>query len=504
MDDMILEMENIGMVFPGVRALDNVTFGVRRGEIHALVGENGAGKSTLMKILSGVYPAGSYEGEVRIDGNTCHFTGIREAEKAGVAIIHQELAQVKMLSVMENILLGNEIARLGVIDWDQSLARVESALSRVELDVPPDREIKHLGVGEQQLVEIAKAFTKNARILILDEPTAALSDTEAQRLLAILTGLKDEGVTCIYISHRLEEVLAIADRTTVLRDGKTVGTYERQELTKDSLIARMVGREMTDLYPRRQPAIGEPCLTLEDWEVVDEGSGRSLHDMVFTLHQGEVLGLAGLVGAGRSELVMSLFNCWGKKLRGKVVLLGRSLEITSPQDAISAGICLASEDRKRYGLIISSDVRTNTTLSALDKVSHHGLIDFDEEIGQAEKYVRELTIKTPSIEQIVGNLSGGNQQKVVLAKCLMTGPSAVILDEPTRGVDVGAKYEIYTIINELAAKGVGVLVISSDLPELLGICDRILVMHEGRFTGDVPIQEATQENIMACAVGMNL
>lgn len=502
MAEYILELCAITKEFPGVKALDGVDCHVRQAEIHGLVGENGAGKSTLMKVLSGVYPAGSYTGEIRIEDQTRRFQNIKESEAAGVAIIHQELSLVKELDVCENILLGNETQRFGIMDWDAGYRKVEAALKRVGLAVSPAQQVKYLGVGEQQLVEIAKALSKNARILILDEPTAALSDTEARRLLIILNELRTAGVTCIYISHRLEEVLEITDRVTVLRDGRTVCTLDTPGLDKDTLIRRMVGRELTQLYPRRERERGEMLFEVEGWTVADADTGRSIGPLGFQIRRGEILGLAGLVGAGRSEFVMSLFGAWGGKPRGVARLHGQTLALGSPQEAIRAGLGLATEDRKRYGLVLPQDIRSNITLASLRRVARHGVLDRDAEIRVAENFRRDLTIKAPTVTEIVGHLSGGNQQKVVLAKWLMTEPRVLILDEPTRGIDVGAKAEIYGLINDIVDQGVAVLLISSDLPELLGVCDRILVMHNGRLTGDLERSEATQEAIMRCAVGV--
>jgi len=501
MSDYILEMQGIIKEFPGVRALDNVTFSVRRGEIPALGGENGAGKSTLMKVLSGLYPWGSYQGQIRVDGREQQFRGIRDSERAGVAIIYQELALIKQLSVAENICLGHEIVRHGMVDWDQTYIKAKQALTMVGLAVNPALPLVHLGVGEQQLVEIAKALAKNARILILDEPTAALAEGEAANLLKILKGLREQGVTCIYISHRLKEVFDIADRITVLRDGRTIATHDKRDLNEDKLIALMVGRDLTNIYPWKSRTPGAELLELRHWTVYDPSINRTIADVSFTLRRGEILGIAGLVGAGRTDLVMSLFHVWGRVAGGEIRLEGRPLQLKSASDAIAAGLSLASEDRKRYGLILMQDIRRNTSLASLAKISRWRVVNENEEVRAAEKYTQDLRIKTPSIEQKTMNLSGGNQQKVVLGKWLMTMPKVLILDEPTRGIDVGAKVEIYHIINDLVDQGVGVILISSELPEVLGMSDRILVMHEGRFTGELKREEATQEKIMHYATG---
>ncbi|HBA83023.1 MAG TPA: xylose ABC transporter ATP-binding protein [Verrucomicrobia bacterium] len=501
MSEHILEMQGIVKEFPGVKALDNVTFSVRPGEVHALVGENGAGKSTLMKVLSGVYPFGTYQGKILINGQEQPFHSIRDSEQAGVAIIYQELALVKQLSIMENICLGHETARHGVISWDEAHLKAKKALDMVGLSINPSMPIQHLGVGEQQLVEIAKALAKNARILILDEPTAALAEGEAANLLKILKNLREKGVTCIYISHRLREVFELADRITILRDGRTVATRNKADLNEDKLISLMVGRDLTNVYPWKKREAGKSILEVKSWSVYDAAINKTIADVSFTVRQNEILGVAGLVGAGRTELVMSLFNIWGRVTGGEIFLEGRKLSLNSASDAIQAGISLASEDRKRYGLVLTQDIRRNTSLASLPRISKYSVVNGNEEIVAAEKYTHDLRIKTPSIEQKTMNLSGGNQQKVVLGKWLMTMPKVLILDEPTRGIDVGAKVEIYNIVNELVDQGVGVIMISSELPEILGMSDRILVMHEGRFTGELMRAEATQEKIMHYATG---
>lgn len=501
MGEYILEMRGISKEFPGVKALDNVTLGVKRGEIHALVGENGAGKSTLMKILSGVYPAGTYAGTIAIDGAERRFRDTKESEESGVAIIYQELALVKQLSIIENICLGDEVAKFGLINWDQSYTRAEKVLKQVGLAVNPTFPVSYLGVGEQQLVAIAKALSKKARILVLDEPTAALSEGESAKLLDILRGLKEQGVTCIYISHRLKEVFDIADRITVLRDGKTVATHEKTDLDEDRLIALMVGREVTNKYPRRPHTADGVILEVKNWTVYDPDINKTVADVSFSLYKGEVLGMAGLIGAGRTELVMSFFNFWGRRASGRIFVDGKEIDPKDAGTTIACGVSLASEDRKRYGLILEEDISRNISLASLRKISRYMVVNAIEEIKSAERYTKDLRIKTPSIEQKAGNLSGGNQQKVVLGKWLMTAPKVLILDEPTRGIDVGARVEIYNIINDLVDQGVGVIVISSDLAEILGICDRILVMHEGRFTGELSVKEATQEKIMHYATG---
>ncbi|NCD34918.1 MAG: xylose ABC transporter ATP-binding protein [Spartobacteria bacterium] len=502
MDDSILEMKSIVKEFPGVRALDDVTFNVKRGEIHALVGENGAGKSTLMKVLSGVYPYGTYEGDIIINGEIQRFDCIRNSEDKGVSIIYQELALVKQMNIAENISLGYEIAQKGIINWDETFLRAEACLKKVGLTAPPTTLVNNLGVGEQQMVEIAKALSKNASILILDEPTAALAEEETATLLNLLRVLQKQGVTCIYISHRLKEVFEIADRITVLRDGKTVATHNKSDLDEGKLIALMVGRSMQNVYPPRPDrAVGDVVMEVKDWTVFDPAINKTIDNVSFCVRRGEVLGIAGLVGAGRTELVMSLFGIWGRRVNGQVILEGNPLTLNSASDAIKSGISLASEDRKKYGLVLKQSVMSNISLASLEKISKNHIVNENEEINAGEKYTKELNIKTPTIEQLCGNLSGGNQQKVVLGKWLMTQPKVLILDEPTRGIDVGAKYEIYNIIHTLVDQGVGVIVISSELPEILGISDRILVMHDGIFTGELMVKDATQEKIMYHATG---
>ncbi|OGS13560.1 MAG: D-xylose ABC transporter ATP-binding protein [Elusimicrobia bacterium RIFOXYA12_FULL_57_11] len=495
----LLEVKDIVKDFPGVRALDGVSFGVNTGEIHALVGENGAGKSTLMKILSGVYPDGSYGGQVLVDGGEVRFDGIRAAERAGIAIIHQEFALVRQLSVAENILLGGELHSGGVIRREASLAEAEAALKLVGLEINPEIAVGRLGVGYQQLVEIAKALRKNVRVLILDEPTAALSEDESRNLLAIIKGLAARGVACIYISHRLGEVLELAHRITVLRDGRTVSTEEKTAMTEASIVTRMVGRELSGVFPEKESGTGNDLFEVSGWTAEDPASGMRVEDISFKVRRGEVLGIAGLVGSGRTELAMSLFGAWGPGLAGSVRLDGKELGITSPRDAIAAGLGLVSEDRKKFGLVLPSDITTNVTLASLDKVAARGVIDENAEILAAVSYIRDLKIKTPSPEQRAVNLSGGNQQKVVLSKWLMTAPRVLILDEPTRGIDIGAKFEIYGIIDRLARGGMGIIVISSELPEVLGLAHRILVMRSGRVSGELDGKTATQEKIMTLA-----
>ena len=501
MDDHILQMRSITKTFPGVKALENVNLAVRRGEIHAICGENGAGKSTLMKVLSGVYPTGSYEGEIVFDGQPVTFNGIRDSEHVGIVIIHQELALVPYLSVAENIFLGNERrGRGGLIDWNRANAEAGELLRSVGLDENPVTPVGQLGVGKQQLVEIAKALSKDVRLLILDEPTAALNDTDSAHLLDLLRRLRDRGITCIMISHKLNEITAVSDNVTVIRDGKTVETLSLHagEVTQDRIIRGMVGRDLESYYPDRESHPGKEVLRVEDWTVWHPTQDRKVVDSAgLTVRAGEVVGIAGLMGAGRTELAMSLFGrAYGRNISGRLFLHGQEIRPRNVAEAIEAGIAYATEDRKHYGLNLIEDIRRNVSAAALGKLSSNGFVNGNEEVKVAEGYRRDMNIKAPSVTSVVGKLSGGNQQKVVLSKWLYTDPEVLILDEPTRGIDVGAKYEIYTIINRLVAAGKAVLVISSELPELLGICDRIYTLSAGRITGEVPIAQATQENLM--------
>jgi len=503
MSEFILEMRHITKEFPGVKALEDVTFQVRTGEVHALVGENGAGKSTLMKVLSGVYPFGSYTGDIVLDGAVQKYGAIRDSEEAGIAIIFQELALVKQMTIAENIFLGKELQRAkGVIDWNKTFQETARVLKEVGLDLNPATRVSDLGVGSQQLVEIAKALSKNARLLILDEPTAALTEREADNLLDILEVLKKKGVTCIYISHRLREVARIADRITVLRDGKTILTDDKTAMPEDRLVRTMVGRDLTTMFPRRPHVAGEVVMEVKHWTVKSPVTDDVVcDDISFEVRKGEILGIAGLMGAGRTELVTSLFGVWGIRQGGEVTLLGKPMLARDAGQAIRQGLALVSEDRKRYGLVLGMDIKQNSTLASLQRISRLGVINKNEEIKSAGRYVKELRTKTPSLEQRVGNLSGGNQQKVVLAKWLLTQPKVLFLDEPTRGIDVGAKVEIYNIMNDLVDQGVCVVMVSSELPEVLGMSDRILVIHEGRLTGAFSREEATQEKVMRYATG---
>ncbi|MEW9668162.1 xylose ABC transporter ATP-binding protein [Ammoniphilus sp. 3BR4] len=498
-----LEMESITKEFPGVKALNQVSFKVKKGEIHALCGENGAGKSTLMKVLSGLYPAGTYTGDIRIEGNKVEFHQIADAEQAGITIIHQELALVKDMTAGENIFLGAEPTKWGAIQWDELYFEAGKWLKAVGLNISPETKINTLGIGQQQLVEIAKALSKNTRILILDEPTAALTESEVEILMGILADLRSRGVSCIYISHKMPEVFHLADSITVIRDGQSIATLNRKDTNEDHVISLMVGRELTERYPRVPHHPTDVILEVRNYSVwnKDFPDKKLLDDINFSVRKGEILGIAGLMGAGRSELVMSLFGAYGGKTEGQVLIEGNWIRIQSIDQAIRSGLALVTEDRKRLGLVLGMDVKTNTTLSNLSQISPFGVINQNEEIKWSQKYVKELRTKTASLETPVGTLSGGNQQKVVLAKWLMSNPKVLILDEPTRGIDVGAKYEIYNLMNQLVEKGVAIIMISSELPEVLGMSDRILVMHEGRFVKELSHEEATQENIMFAATG---
>ncbi|MBL0374638.1 sugar ABC transporter ATP-binding protein [Rhizobium sp. KVB221] len=501
MDKTILEMRGITKTFPGVKALDNVNLKVREGEIHALVGENGAGKSTLMKVLSGVYPAGSYDGDIVFDGEVRRFGTISDSEHLGIIIIHQELALVPLLSIAENIFLGNEVATKGVIDWPQTFSRTQALLDKVGLREAPSTLITDIGVGKQQLVEIAKALSKKVRLLILDEPTASLNETDSDALLTLLMEFRKQGMTSIIISHKLNEVKKVADQVTVLRDGTTVETLDAgtQDISEDRIIKGMVGRELNDRYPPREASVGSTIFEVKNWNVFHQNhrDRQFLHNVNLNVKAGEVVGIAGLMGAGRTETAMSIFGrAWGHKITGEVFMHGKPVDVSTIPKAIDAGLAYVTEDRKQLGLVLINNIMQNTTLSNLDAVSNAGVIDNHAEAKVATDYRSRLRIRSHSIYQEAVNLSGGNQQKVVLSKWLFTNPDLLILDEPTRGIDVGAKYEIYTIINQLAAEGKGILMISSEMPELLGTCDRIYVMNEGRMVAELSKAEASQESIM--------
>ncbi|WP_158971379.1 multiple monosaccharide ABC transporter ATP-binding protein [Chachezhania sediminis] len=497
----ILEMRGITKTFPGVKALDNVNLSVAEGEIHALVGENGAGKSTLMKVLSGVYPHGSYDGDIVFDGQVKAFRGISDSEADGIIIIHQELALVPLLSVGENIFLGNECARGGIIDWHETNRRARALLARVGLSEAPETVVDNLGLGKQQLVEIAKALSKNVRLLILDEPTSSLNEDDSQKLLDLLLEFKAKGITSILISHKLNEISRVADTITVLRDGSTVARLDcRDGISEDDIIRDMVGRSLQDRYPARAPQIGGTVMEVRNWIVHHplHAERKVVDDVSFHVRQGEVLGIAGLMGAGRTELAMSLFGrSYGQGISGEALIGGQRADLTSVRSAINAGLAYATEDRKTFGLVLQDTIRRNVPLARLDAIASRGVVEPAREATVAETYRKRLNIKSSSIEQETVNLSGGNQQKVVLSKWLFADPDILILDEPTRGIDVGAKFEIYTVIRDLAAAGKAIIVISSEMPELLGITDRLYVMNEGRFVGEMATAEASQEKIMA-------
>ena len=505
MSEYILEMRGITKEFPGVRALDNVNFKVRNGEIHCLVGENGAGKSTLMKVLSGVYKFGSYSGDIVYNGQVQQFQSTKDSENAGIAIISQELALIPELTVYENIFFGHEIMHGKTINWNETIIQAKEMLRKVRLDVNPSRKVRELGVGQQQLVEIAKAMSKKAKLLILDEPTASLNEDDSQNLLQLLRDLQAEGVTSIMISHRLKEVVNIADTITVLRDGATICSMEATggKVQENEIIKYMVGREIENVYPKRQHIEpGDVALELRNWTVFDPKQDRIILDHVnIKLRKGEVVGLSGLMGAGRTELALSVFGNTPKYklLEGEIYVEGKKVAFKSPKDATKAGLAYVSEDRKHNGLILIQDIKFNVTIANLDKLLERNVVNENEEIVQVTEYKNSLNIKTPSIKQLVGNLSGGNQQKVQIAKWLFAEPKVLILDEPTRGIDVGAKFEIYTIINRLVSEGYSVLMISSDLPEILGMSDRIYVMAEGSITGEISAADANEQNIMAMA-----
>jgi len=500
-DHPILEMRSITKTFPGVVALDDVSLTVERGEIHAICGENGAGKSTLMKVLSGVHPFGTYEGQVLFEGEEAHFHSINDSEHKGIVIIHQELALSPYLSIAENIFLGNErFTKTHLIDWNRTNAEAQELMNRVGLVENPTIPISTIGVGKQQLVEIAKALSKSVKLLILDEPTAALNDTDSEHLLGLLRTLKAQGITCIMISHKLSELMEIADSITVIRDGRTIESMPGPEATQERLIRDMVGRDMSQRYPTRAHHIGEEVFRVEDWTVFHPTQpGRVMIDGAsLNVHAGEVVGIAGLMGAGRTELAMSLFgHSYGKNITGRTFIRGQEVHLHSVNDAIAHGIAYVSEDRKRYGLNLLADIKTNTTAAGLRKLtSRFGFVNGNEETQVAEQYRSLLNIKTPTVMAAITKLSGGNQQKVVVAKWLYTDPDILILDEPTRGIDVGAKYEIYTIINDLVAQGKAVIVISSELPEIMGISDRVYTLSFGVVTGEVPIADASPEKLM--------
>ncbi|MCR5120675.1 MAG: sugar ABC transporter ATP-binding protein [Lachnospiraceae bacterium] len=506
MGRILLEMKNITKTFPGVKALDNVNFQVEEGEIHALVGENGAGKSTLMNVLSGIYPFGTYEGDIIYNGEVCQFQKITDSEKRGIVIIHQELALVPQMSIGENMFLGNERGSKAAINWDETYSEADKYLKMVGLSESSRVLIKDIGTGKQQLVEIAKALAKNAKLLILDEPTSSLNETDSRALLDLMLEFKKQGMTMIIITHKLNEVVYVADKITVVRDGSTVETLDchTMEIDEDRIIKGMVGREITDRFPKREKSvveIGDINMEVKDWTVYHPvyAERKVVDNVNMTVKKGEVVGIYGLMGAGRTELAMSIFGkSYGSDISGKLMINGKEVDLKSPRAAINAKLAYVTEDRKGNGLVLSNSIRVNTSLANMNGVSSKGVIDMDKEYQVAVEYKDKLRTKTPSVEQSVGNLSGGNQQKVLLAKWMFTDPDILILDEPTRGIDVGAKYEIYCIINDLVREGKSVIMISSELPEVIGMSDRIYIMNEGKFVGEMKSEDATQENIMAC------
>lgn len=503
MAKVLLEMKNITKTFPGVKALDNVNLKVEEGEIHALVGENGAGKSTLMNVLSGIYPYGSYEGDIIYDGEVCKFNKIKDSEEKGIVIIHQELALIPYMTIGENMFLGNERGHKFALDWNETYGKADELLKTVGLKESSRTLIKDIGVGKQQLVEIAKALAKKVRLLILDEPTSSLNESDSQALLELMLQFKREGMTSIIISHKLNEVSYVADKITVIRDGSTIETMDKKtdDITEDRIIKGMVGRDLTDRFPRRENVrIGNILMEVKNWNVYHPlyTERKVVDDVSMNVRRGEVVGISGLMGAGRTELAMSIFGkSYGTNISGQLLIDGKEVHLRNVKDAIRNKLAYVTEDRKGNGLILTNPIKINTTMANLDAVSTHTVIDKDKEYGVAVDYKEKLHTKCPTVEQNVGNLSGGNQQKVLLAKWMFADPDVLILDEPTRGIDVGAKYEIYCIINQLVSEGKSVVMISSELPEVLGMCDRIYVMNEGRIVGELDRSEASQEVIMS-------
>ena len=501
MTENILEMRNITKTFPGVKALVNVDLKVERGEIHAICGENGAGKSTLMKVLSGVYPHGTYEGDIVFENEVLNLKNIRDSEHLGIVIIHQELALSPHLSLAENIYLNNEIKTRGLIDWNKTNQEAQKLLAKVGLSEDPNTPAKNIGVGKQQLVEIAKALSKRVKLLILDEPTAALNDADSEHLLDLLRQFKSQGMTCIIISHKLNEIAAIADKTTIIRDGHVIETLDMKagKIDQERIIKGMVGREMNNRYPVREPKIGNEILRVENWTVhhPDDSSRVVIDNVNFNVKAGEIVGLAGIMGAGRTELARSIFgHSWGVNISGQVHVNGKLANLKTVRHAIDSGTAYSTEDRKRFGLNLIDDIKRNISIASRHDFVKFGLVNDNEEYKIASQYRDSMNIKAPSPNSIVGKLSGGNQQKVVLSQWINVNPEVLFLDEPTRGIDVGAKYEIYTIMQELAARGKAVVVISSELPELLGICDRIYAIAEGRITGEVERKDFSPELLM--------
>ena len=504
--EYILEVQDLTKIFPGVKALSNVNFKVRKGEIHCLCGENGAGKSTLMNVVSGVYPYGSYEGKVFFHGEETKYKSVKDSENDNLAIIHQELSLSPYLSIYENIFLGHMKTRYGIINWRQLIMDSRPFLEKVGLKENPETIVSKMGVGKQQLVEIARALSKKVELLILDEPTSSLNDRESEQLLQLIIGLKQAGITCIMISHKLNEVLEIADSITILRDGESISSFDvkKDKVTESMIIQKMVGRDLTHRFPDKKHKVSEEVvMEVRDWSVYhpEYPDYAVVKNASFKLKRGEILAFCGLMGAGRTELMMSIFGrAYGSKCSGQIFVDGKEMDFNSPKDAIECGLGYVSEDRKDLGLILLQDVKNNISNSSLKKISKYGVVNKDREIIEAEKYRKELNIKTPSIDQLVKNLSGGNQQKVVLSRCLMADPSIFIVDEPTRGIDVGAKYEIYCILNDLVSLGKSVIMISSEMPEAIGMADRIYVMNEGLIKGELSREEMSEGKIMTMAL----
>lgn len=501
----ILEVKNITKKFPGVRALSKVRFSIAKNEIHCICGENGAGKSTLMKIISGVYPHGSYEGDIIYNGKKTHYHTVKQSEIDGISIIHQELALSPYLSITENIFLGHEKIRYGILNERYMIQKTRALLERVKLDEHPSTAVHSLSVGKQQLVEIARALSKDVTLLILDEPTSSLNDKESAVLLELITELKHAGITCMMISHKLHEVMEIADTITVLRDGQTIATHNTQSEKIDisTIISEMVGRTLTHMYPSRNADVGTKRIEVKNWSVYHPMNARLkvIDNASFYAHKGEVVGICGLMGSGRTELMMSLFGkMYGSRCEGKMYIDEKQVNLASPEDAIKNGLCYVSEDRKSLGLILKQDVKTNISNSSLHLFSKYAVLNSEREVNAVKEYVNMLHIKTPTIDTQVATLSGGNQQKVVLSRCLLTNPEIFIIDEPTRGIDVGAKHEIYSIINTLAEQGKTIIIVSSELMEILGMADRIYIMNEGKIKGMLHANEADQEKIMHIAL----
>ncbi len=498
-----LEIRNISKSFGSVHALKEVSFSIEQGEIHAICGENGAGKSTLIKILSGVYPTHSHSGEIILEGRKQDFINIKDAESAGIAVIHQELSLVKHMMAGENIFLGREPRKMGIINYNRIYSESKKLLDLLGLDIDPAVEVIKLGIGEQQLIEIAKALGKNAGILILDEPTTALSEYEIDKLHHIVRTLKEKGVTMIYISHKLNEVISLCDRVSVMRDGRYIATRNVKDITEQELVSLMVGRELTDFYPRAEPGQAGAILSVQHLTLFDAeiSENKKVNDVSFEVRRGEILGIAGLMGSGRTELLSGLFGAWKGKSEGKIFYKGRQVFFHSPQQAIQNGLALVSEDRKRYGLILEQSVGRNLNLASLKAIALHGILDFSKELKRNLETISAVGIKVNTPDAAANTLSGGNQQKVVLGKWLLTNPEILFLDEPTRGIDVGAKYEIYHLMNMLVEKGMAVVMVSSDLPEVLGMSHRILVLHNGKLAGEFSGRNTSQQEVMLAATG---